>query len=472
MSPPMENVIEDHRKQWLLLVVVALALFLDGLDGTIVNVVLPDIAEDMSIGLGTTSWVVTVYFLVMAGLILVIGKIADSGAIKRLFVAGLLVFSFSSLACGLLFSLEMLLVFRAVQGLGAAMMATTAFMVCVKFLPRRMTAFALSVSILGTSLGAAVGPTLGSVLAEMMSWHLVFFINVPIGIVAAVIATHAIPKDTGFSSTGFDVKGAVLLFLAMVTGLYVVESSPSHGFTTFSIVCLVVCLVCLALFVLVERRSYDPVLKLYLFRYPKLVAAIVALIFINLCYMGCLYLLPFYLQIEMGLDTIGSGLYLLIPAVATLVFCLWVGKKADEIGNRPFVIAGCLCMVVALAMFALMDVSQTWLLLIGLFLLGTTWGLAGGPIGNRMVENVPDKDRASASSLLSFFIYFGCALGTATFAGLFGFGSGIGSADISSTDPVTFLEGFGFAMVFGVAFSAIALILSAVVRERRGQDVE
>ena len=80
--------------------------------------------------------------------------------------------------------------------------------------------------------------------------------------------------------------------------------------------------------------------------------------------------------------------------------------------------------------------------------------------------------RASASSLLSFFIYFGCALGTATFAGLFGFGSGIGSADISSTDPATFLEGFGFAMVFGVAFSAIALILSAVVRERRGQDVE
>ncbi len=213
-------------------------------------------------------------------------------------------------------------------------------------------------------------------------------------------------------------------------------------------------------------------LKLYLFRYPRLVAAIVALIFINLCYMGCLYLLPFYLQIEMGLDTIGSGLYLLIPAVATLVFCLWVGKKADEIGNRPFVIAGCVCMVVSLAMFTLMDVEQTWLLVVGLFLLGTTWELAVGPIGNRVVENVPDEDRASASSLLSFFIYFGCALGTATFAGLFGFGSGIGSADIASTDPVTFLEGFGFSMAFGVAFAFIALVLSVVVRERRNGDAE
>ena len=436
----MDNVIEDPRRQWLLLVVIALALFLDGLDGTIVNVVLPDIAADMNIGLGTTSWVVTVYFLVMAGLILVIGKIADSGAIKRLFVSGLLIFALSSLACGLSFSLEVLLVFRAVQGVGAAMMATTAFMVCVKFLPRRMTAFALSVSILGTSLGAAVGPTLGSVLAEMMSWHLVFFINVPIGIVAAAIAVRAVPKDTGFRSPGFDVRGAALLFVMIV---------------------------CLALFIMAERRSADPVLKLYLFRYPKLVAAIIALILINLCYMGCLYLLPFYLQIEMGLDTIGSGLYLLIPAVATLVFCLWIGKLADRMGNRIFVVIGCMCMVFALAMFAVMDVNQTSLLVVGLFLLGTTWGIAGGPIGSRMVENVPDADRPSASSLLSFFIYFGCALGTASFAGLFGFGSGIGGADISSTDPATFLEGFGFAMVFGVLFAVVALILSAAVREGR-----
>ena len=198
----MDNVIEDPRRQWLLLVVIALALFLDGLDGTIVNVVLPDIAADMNIGLGTTSWVVTVYFLVMAGLILVIGKIADSGAIKRLFVSGLLIFALSSLACGLSFSLEVLLVFRAVQGVGAAMMATTAFMVCVKFLPRRMTAFALSVSILGTSLGAAVGPTLGSVLAEMMSWHLVFFINVPIGIVAAAIAVRTRDSSPPDSTSG------------------------------------------------------------------------------------------------------------------------------------------------------------------------------------------------------------------------------------------------------------------------------
>lgn len=466
----METVIEDHRKQWLLLCVVALALFLDGLDGTIVNVVLPDIARDFSIDTGTTSWVVTVYFLMMAGLILVFGKIADSGAIKRLFVSGLLIFALSSLACGLSGSLPLLLVFRAVQGVGAAMMATTAFMLCVKYLPKRMAAFALSVSVLGTSLGAAVGPTLGGLLAELMSWHLVFFINVPIGIVAAIMAHRAVPRDSGFSHSGFDLRGAVLLFVAMVCGLYVVESSPSHGFDAVSLACLLAFVVCFALFVLVERKAADPVLKLYLFRYPRLVAAIVALIIINLCYMGCLYLLPFFMQIEVGLDTIGSGLYLLIPAVATLVFCLWAGRMADRVGNRPFVVAGCVCMLLAMVLFSLMDADSTMVMVLGLFLLGVTWGLAGGPIGNRMLENVPDADRPSASSLLSFFIYFGCALGTATFAGLFGFGSGTSGSDIAHTDPAAFMDGFGLCMVVAIVFIAVALMLSWAVKEGGSGD--
>lgn len=461
----MDQTVENPRIQLLLLTVVALALFLDGLDGTIVNVVLPEIAADFGIDAGTTSWVVTVYFLVMAGLILIFGKLADDGAVKRLFVTGLVVFALSSLACGLSANLQALIAFRAVQGVGAAMMATTAFMICVKYLPKRMAAFALSVSILGTSLGAAVGPTLGSVLAEMISWHLVFFINVPIGLVAAALAVKAVPKDVRTSSGGFDIRGAALLFISMVCALYVVESAPSHGFDTVSAVCLLLFVACFAVFIREEMRSREPVLKLRLFTYPRLVAAIVSLIVINMCYMGCLYLLPFYLSIEMGVDTIGSGMYLLIPAIATLVFCLWVGRKADEVGNRPFVVAGCVCMVAALAVFAVMDAGTVWCLVTGLFLMGATWGVAGGPIGSRMLENVPDDDRPSASSLLSFFIYFGCALGTAAFAGLFGFASGTAGSDIASTDPVSFIEGFGLAMVAGTVLASVALVLSAAVNE-------
>ena len=461
------RVIQDRRGQWMLMGVMAAAMFLDGMDGTIVNVVLPEISDSFGTDAGTTSWVVTVYFLMMAGLILIFGKVADGGAIKRVFIGGMAVFAISSLLCGLSTTLPVLLAFRAVQGVGAAMLAVSAFMLCVKFLPKTMAAFALSVGILGMSVGAAIGPALGGVLSEVMSWHLVFFINVPIGALAIVLAMKAVPKDGEFTAKGFDVKGAALLFVSMVCGLYVLESAPSHGFDAVSAVCLAIFAVGMLLFVKVERRSADPVIKLRLFRLPRLLAAIVTMVIINMCYMGCIYLIPYYLQIEMGMDSIGSGSYLLIPAVSTLAFCVWIGRLADKYGNRLFAIVSCAVMLVSMLVFALIDPDAVWMLILGLVCLGVMWGIGGGPVSSRMLENVPDEDRPSSSSLNSFIIYFGCAAGTAMFAGLFGMGSGSSGQDIAGLTGEVFLDGFRFAMMFGVVLSVVALVMSWAVNERR-----
>lgn len=232
------RVITDRRGQWMILAVMAVAMFLDGMDGTIVNVVLPEISESFTTDTSTTSWVVTIYFLMMAGLILIFGKVADGGAIKRVFVGGMAIFTVSSLLCGLSTTLPLLLAFRAVQGVGAAMLAVSAFMLCVKFLPKSMAAFAMSMGVLGIAVGGAMGPAIGGVLSELMSWNLVFFINVPIGIVAIVLALKAVPRDGEFTARGFDLRGAALLFVSMVCGLYVLESAPSHGFDGVSAACL------------------------------------------------------------------------------------------------------------------------------------------------------------------------------------------------------------------------------------------
>ena len=461
------RVITDRRGQWMILAVMAVAMFLDGMDGTIVNVVLPEISESFSTDTSTTSWVVTIYFLMMAGLILIFGKVADGGAIKRVFVGGMAIFTVSSLLCGLSTTLPLLLAFRAVQGVGAAMLAVSAFMLCVKFLPKSMAAFAMSMGVLGIAVGGAMGPAIGGVLSELMSWHLVFFINVPIGIVAIVLALKAVPRDGEFTARGFDLRGAALLFVSMVCGLYVLESAPSHGFDGVSAACLLVFVVGMALFVMVERRAADPVLKLRLFRLPRLLAAIVTMVIINMCYMGCIYLIPYYLQVEMGLDSINSGYYLLIPAVATLVFCVWIGRLADKYGNRPFAILSCVIMLASMVVFALIDPDAVWMLVLGLICMGVMWGIGGGPISSRMLENVPDEDRPSSSSLNSFIIYFGCAAGTALFAGLFGLGSGSSGQDLAGLSGEVFLEGFRFAMVFGVVLSIIALVLSWAVNERK-----
>ena len=165
----MEGPDETSGRYILVYIVIALAMFLDGLDGTIVNVALPSIAGSFGIGTSASSWISTVYFLVMAGLILIFGKVCDKGAVRKVMVVGLLLFSASSLACGLSASLSELIVFRAVQGVGASMIASSCMLATVEFLPPRKITFGLSVSLLGWSLGAAAGPALGGVLTETLS---------------------------------------------------------------------------------------------------------------------------------------------------------------------------------------------------------------------------------------------------------------------------------------------------------------
>ena len=305
---------------------------------------------------------------------------------------------------------------------------------------------------------------LGGVLAETISWHWIFFINVPIGLVAAFIALKALPRDSSFDRSAFDYKGSVLLFLSLIFGLYALESMPSHGVTTTTVASLALFAVLFSVFLLYERRQTVQVLRLRLFRSGRFVAVSVSFLILNACYMGCLYLLPYFMRVELGFDTIMCGLFLLVAALMTLIFCLKVGKMADMRGNRPFVIAGCLLMVVAMAVFSIMDASMpTWVLIVGLALLGTMWGVAGGPIGSRLIDNVPRDQRGSGSALL-------CALGTALFAGLFGFGSAAAGQPIADLDPAVFMDGFGFAMTFGVAIAAIALILSWVVNEEKRSE--
>ena len=440
------RVITDRRGQWMILAVMAVAMFLDGMDGTIVNVVLPEISESFTTDTSTTSWVVTIYFLMMAGLILIFGKVADGGAIKRVFVGGMAIFTVSSLLCGLSTTLPLLLAFRAVQGVGAAMLAVSAFMLCVKFLPKSMAAFAMSMGVLGIAVGGAMGPAIGGVLSELMSWNLVFFINVPIGIVAIALALKAVPRDGEFTARGFDLRGAALLFVSMVCGLYVLESAPSHGFDGVSAACLLVFVVGMPQAAGGHRHDGDHQHVLHGMHLPDPV-------------------------LPPGGDGPGQHRQRVLPAdprgghTGVLRVDRQAGGQVRQ--QAVFAILSCVIMLASMVVFALIDPDAVWMLVLGLICMGVMWGIGGGPISSRMLENVPDEDRPSSSSLNSFIIYFGCAAGTALFAGLFGLGSGSSGQDLAGLSGEVFLEGFRFAMVFGVVLSIIALVLSWAVNERK-----
>ncbi len=456
----------------LLLATIAISMFLDGLDGTIVNVALPEIADSFGIGTGDTSWVVTVYFLMMAGLILIFGRICDMGAIKKVLVTGLAVFTVGSLMCGLSPTFHLLLASRAFQGVGAAMLASSAVMLGVKYLPKEKLGLAMSLVVLGASLGVAIGPTLGAVLTEFISWHWIFFINVPVGAAAVLMAHRAVQSDEGLEEGDLDIVGSVLLFGAIVLGLFVLERMPSVGLTAMSVAALVGCIVLLVAFLVYEKGRASPVLKTSLFRNRNFDLAILAYIAVNMSIMGVVYLVPFFMREVLDFDTMKSGLFLSLQAVSMIACCLLVGRKSDVMGDRPFSILSCLMLLTftVMTLFWGPDSSLAFIA-ISLLVCGTVWGIGGGPIGARIVDSLPDEDRGSGSSMISFIMYFSSALGTAAIAGLFGLGSGAGSGSISDVSADTFMDGFTFSMAFCVLLAVVALVSSWVLKvDRRSGD--
>ena len=467
----MDRIIRDRRGQLLLFMVMIFATFMDGLDGTIVSVVLPDMAAFFDISTGDSSWIITVYFLAMAGLILIFGKICDNGAIKNVLMYGLAVFTVGSILCGFSVSFPMLLASRAVQGVGAAMLACSAIMLTVKFLPKELTAMGLVATGAGYSLGSAFGPALGGIISETMSWEWIFFINVPVGIMAIVATWRIIPHDEFRGMSGFDFKGAALLFVALVAGMYCLESAPSHGVTPLSLILMAVFAVSFASFIVRSLRVDDPVVELGLFRLWRMDASIVVFVIANLCYMGCLYLLPFYITKVLGYGTMESGFFILIAGAVTLVVSLKAGQLIVRYGSRVFAIASCVMLTAASLLLAFVQVDPVPVMVVSLVLLGLMWGFGGGSMGERIINNVPDEKRGAGSSLNTFFIYFGAALGTATYSALFNVGSGSAGQSILELSPEVFMDGFVFAMLVGTVLCAVAVFMAWIVG-RDGVDSE
>ena len=442
----------------LLLATIAISMFLDGLDGTIVNVALPEIAEYYGIGTGDTSWVITVYYLVMAGLILVFGRISDRGAIRKVLITGMAMFTLGSLFCGLSPSFAVLLASRAFQGVGAAMLAASAVMLGVKFLPRAKLGIGMALVVMGTSIGVALGPSLGAILTDMVSWHWIFFINVPVGIAAILIAHRAIPADKGMEKGDLDIPGSILLFAAIVLGLFVVERMPSTGITSFSLVALAGCVILFAVYVAYSRRKESPVLDLSLFRNGRFDIATLTYVLVNVTIMGVVYLVPFLLRGPLGLTTLESGLLLSLKSISMIICCVIVGRCTNRSRDRMFAVLSCVLMTVyAVMMLLVQSDSAVWYIGICLLVEGTIWGIGGGPIGTRMVNVLDDKDRGSGSSMVTFVMYFSSALGTALFAGLFGFGSGE-TGSISEVSTGAFMDGLWFCMAIAIVLSVVSVI--------------
>ena len=215
----------DRRHTAMMLTVVFFATFMDGIDGSIVTVALPDIGTDFGIDTATVSWVTITYMMILAGTLVLFARIAADTGIRKVMAAGLFIFTIGSLACGMSPSFEILIASRAGQAVGAGMMAATGPMCCTEHLPSHKLGFGLSIVTIGASLGFAIGPALGGIIVDFTTWHWIFLINVPLGLIVTPIILKAIPaEDMELDNPPIDYRGAAVLFVAIALVTFSVET--------------------------------------------------------------------------------------------------------------------------------------------------------------------------------------------------------------------------------------------------------
>lgn len=466
MSPILTNPL--HQK--LLLAAASIGMFLDGLDCSIVTIILPDISVSFGTDAGTVSWVIISYLLMIAGLILVFGKYAEGGHIRLLFIGGLAVFTVGSAFCGISPDYGVLLASRILQGIGAAMIAATATLLCVTYLPREMLGLALGAISMAVSVGVAAGPAIGGFLVQYLSWHWAFLINLPVGLFLILFSWSVIPPDLPREKTQFDLPGAVLLFLGMGAGVYLLERIAHLGLSDLQIqFSFLLCFVCLVVFIIRSLHNSDPLCNIRIFQVWKFTAAFLVFLIFACVYAGMIYLLPFFLDAGMGLEPAISGLFLVCPPIITAVLGLPIGRWSDLAGRRPFVIAAALTLIALHVIYVFITpASGITPLLVSLLLLGLFWGFAGGPAASRVVDTAPPDEKGTGTSLLVTAMYLGSVIGTALYAMIFTLATAQGGVvAFSDLDPAIFMHGFHVSMAAGLILSVASLVLSAVPREDR-----
>jgi len=335
-----------------------------------------------------------------------------------------------------------------------------------------MLGTALGVIAATASIGFAAGPAIGGILTQYLSWHWIFLVNIPIGIIGILFAARVIPADEPENCTvSFDYPGAVTLFGAMVFCTFVLEDVAARGITDpLILTSAALCLLCSGLFITRELTTPEPFLNIRIFAKWQFTAVLIAYLLVNIVFMGVIYLLPFYLTLEMHFDLATSGLYLLIPPAVIACLSIPFGHWSDRHGRRVFAVAACGLFVLFSAIFAILSPESGIIpLLAGLILMGVAFGIAAGPASSRIIESAPKGEEGSGSSLMVTTIYFGGVLGTAIYAMLFTFSTAgpSGIVAFSDLDSATFLSGFHITMAAGLVLSIVPLALSAIVPDAK-----
>ena len=461
--------VTSERRKWIALALLSAVQFMVVLDIAIVNVALPSIKVDLGFSQEDLQWVISAYALVFGGFLLLGGRAADVLGRRRIFLAGIIVFTLSSLLAGLAWSEASLIGARAFQGLGAAIISPAALSILsTTFAEGRERNIALGVWGAVGGFGAAAGVLLGGVLTDALSWEWIFFVNIPVGVTAFILTPFILTESRDARVKSFDFPGAILVTAGLSSLVYAITQAGTKGWLAGETIgFFAASLALLAGFVVWELRHPEPLMRLGILRTKTVTGANVAGFILGTALFSMFLMLTLYMQQVLGYSAMKTGVAYLAVAGTAIIWSAVAAQLVTRIGVKPVLVTGMSFLTAGLVYFTQVSVGGTYLgdLLPGFLLTGVGIGFAFVPISIAALAGVEAAEAGLASGLINTSQQIGGALGIAALSTIatsrtedaVGGGTAV---------PDALVQGFTSAFVAGAIIAALGIVAALTLIRR------
>ena len=429
------------------------------LDNTVVNVALPSIQRDLGADLSELEWIVTGYALTFASLMLVGGKVADAYGRRLVFIIGIVVFTFASLMCGLADSSEMLIGARVLQGAGAALMNPATLSIIAATFPPRERGTAIGIWAGTSALALAIGPLVGGLITEHIDWSWIFFVNVPVGVLAIFASLLFIDESRDETHERLDLPGLITSALGLFALTYGLIEANTYGWTSPRIVgAFVLAAVSLLAFIALEKRQHAPMLPLELFRNRTYTGANLVMLLVALAMFGVFFFVSLYMQNILGYSAVQTGAAFLPMTVLIILVAPIAGKTSDRIGSRGLITGGMTLLAVQLLLFSQLSADASfWNLLPALLIGGIGMAMTMTPSAAAATRSVPVDKAGVGSAVLNCARQIGGTMGVAIMGAIVAAEVG----DVPTAD--SFMRGFERALLVAAGIAVVGAIVAYVL---------
>jgi EmrB/QacA subfamily drug resistance transporter len=463
-------VTSSPQRKWLALALLCTVQFMVVLDVAIVNVALPSIKIDLGFSQENLQWVISAYALLFGGFLLLGGRAADLLGRRRVFLAGLVVFTAGSLLSGFAWSESSLIGARAIQGLGAAIISPAALSILTTTFAEgseRNTALGAWGAV--GAFGAVAGVLLGGILTDLLSWQWIFYVNAPVGVGAFVLAPLLLNESRDARSRSFDLPGAALVTSGLVVLVYAITQANRYGWSsTETVGFFTASIVLLGAFAVWESRAPDPLMPFSIFRLRTLVGANVAGLILGSIIFAMFLMLTLYMQQVLGYSPLRTGISYLAVAGSAIVWSALAAQLVTRIGVKPVLVVGMAFLTAGLVYFTQVSVGGSYVsdLLPGFLLIAVGLGFSFVPISIAALAGVQPSEAGLASGLINTSQQIGGALGIAALSSVAT--STTASEAASGTGlPHALTDGFQSAFVGGTAVAVVGVLVALLVVRRR-----